>query len=103
MKYAMLVLTLVASVVNAGELGRIRNNAGGEIVLTTTECKDKSGFLAYGFSASSSDTIMGCHFLMDDAIWVKWNHDANPKRYPLEAVNFSEEILSKIKKNRQTY
>jgi len=102
MKYAMLVLALVASVVNAADIGRIKNEAGGEIVLTAEKCADGS-HVAYGYGSKSNSTIWGCHFPMDGAIWIKWKHQDTPNRYSFENIQWSKEFLETVKKNNQTY
>jgi hypothetical protein len=103
MKACLLVLTLVASLANAGEIGRLSNNAGGAIILTTEKCSQGSGWVSYGYAGTSNDTIWGCHFVADNALWIRWNYDNSLKRYSFNDVTWSPEFLELLKKNRKTY
>lgn len=102
MKRLMLVLTLIASVATADEVGRIKNDAGGAIVLTTQKCAKDQGHAAYGYSATSNDTLWGCHYYYDGAIWINWG-GVSLKRYTLDSITWSEAMLKELKKDRKTY
>lgn len=101
MKACLLVLTLIASLsAQAMEVGRIKNNAGGAIVLRDNKCPDNGGNYAYGYSADSSETIQGCYFLEDGAIFVVWSHDKKLRRYDIDALQLSEEFAKKMKNQK---
>lgn len=103
MKACLLVLTLVASLANAGDIGRIKNNAGGAIVFTPEKCANDNGLVAYGYSGKNGDTVFGCFFADNSAIFVKWSEDGSIKRYPFDSITWSPEFLETLKKNRKTY
>ena len=101
MKKLLLLALTIATSVQATEVGRVSNEAGGAIVFTSADCKE-GGKVTYGYAAGNSNTIWGCATPMDGALFVKWAHGPI-NRYPYGSVEWSEEFKREFKKNRQSY
>ncbi len=100
MKKLLLALTIAASfAAQAGEVGRIKNEAGGHIVLMDFKCASGGGWYAIGYGFKNL-TIEGCHFAMDDSIMIRWNHDKTLTRYSFDEVQWSEQILEQVRQDR---
>lgn len=102
--FMLAVAIAISFAAQANEVARVQNNDGGFIVFTAAHCpQSKEWYSVYGYGSSSNNTISGCFRFADGAFWVRWNHDANIKRYPAEAVTWHPDFVEVVKKNRQTY
>ena len=102
-KLVFAISAMLAITANAAEVGRIRNNAGGQIVLTSEKCPNHPGFYAYGFGVQTSQIIEGCHFGTDDGIMIRWTFNNSLSRYSYDSIDWSEEFKREVRKNRQSY
>jgi hypothetical protein len=103
-KLVALALALIATAAIATELpyvfGTIKNQAGGEIVLTTSDCPTKNGgdFFVFTRSPEGKIGLTGCWSNIDKHIYVFWS-DGDTYTYPIAAIEVSEEFRNRSANN----
>lgn len=73
MKKIILMLVLVCSTAYADKWAEMKNNAGGKIILTTTECRSGKGRMVIA-TTPQGDSINGCWYYFSDMVHVVWDN-----------------------------
>jgi hypothetical protein len=83
-----LVVALLSPAAHAFK-AKIRNNGGGDIVLTDRVCTVKNKDVALHVAVanhSSGLTIFGCWTVMDEKVYIVWKPNGDIYSYPYESV-----------------
>jgi hypothetical protein len=84
--FIVVVLFCVFALLNvarADTVATLKNQGGGQIVLTDIKCRTMSGMVAYGTHPNNS-TLFGCWFLDDIFVHITWS-DGDTRSYPRTA------------------
>ena len=64
---------LAITTASAGTIALQPNGAGWQIRLTDVECADgQTGHIAYSTAPDTSDVLLGCWYLVDDQVFVRY-------------------------------
>jgi hypothetical protein len=72
MKKFILVLTLLCGTAHADKWLEMPNNAGGKILLLSSECKTGRGHMVIA-TTPQGDSINGCWYYFADMVHVVWD------------------------------
>lgn len=73
MKKTILALLLVCSTAYADKWLEMRNNAGGKIILMTSECRSGKGKMVIA-TTPQGDNFNGCWYYFADMIHIVWEN-----------------------------
>lgn len=102
MKTVLFVLTLLVSTgaLAQNEVGRIPNQNGGSIVLTSKACKDSGSTMMSYAHSPGLPTLFGCWIVINQEIMVEWA-DGDVRVYQLNTIRFSDEFKRYIAAQKQ--
>lgn len=74
MKKAIAIALLAMAIpAFSAPVAMMRNAAGGYITLTDTPCPGDTAYLAYGTTASSNRTLLGCWTATEARVFIVWD------------------------------